>query len=421
MTRVDFSQLKNKTLAGLDDVIAPSPSNGQVLQWKSSIQKWAPATPSGGGGGGGDSVDIPATDITLSKTNQQYIAVNGEGRNIKLPNSDPYTTARTPSSHTHGNIGNTGQLNNTDVAVANGDKIVVADASDEYRAAKTAIVFDGVTPTQFLSRKGTWETPGGGGGATHKACCTYAEEIDYDDTTGKFHFETLNGDFTERPGNLVALHFMHSFNSNDIISIDGMHFSPIYYEGQPVKSGFIVAGDRVLLALVQSDVCEFHILSIDRWPRGAPYTICFDHDVRIDDKIFINAPKFGGDKTDFHIYLSNITACSLEEILCIRGDTFTITFDNADNSSDCIVDLSPVLDPSVRNFFDFTNHGEQVSDILLQDAIGLFDRPNLELNVPAETIVSMKIAVMEQQHVIPLLGNSSLYAKVEILSPMYRL
>lgn len=52
-SKIDFSQVKNKTLNGLDDVNAPSPGNGEALMWNSAAQKWVPGAVSGGGGGGG--------------------------------------------------------------------------------------------------------------------------------------------------------------------------------------------------------------------------------------------------------------------------------------------------------------------------------------------------------------------------------
>lgn len=79
MTKVDFSQIKNKRLNGLDDVNAPSPSDGQVLQWKSSIQKWAPATPSGGGGGGGGSLTVTDDGNGNISVSAASMSVNDDG------------------------------------------------------------------------------------------------------------------------------------------------------------------------------------------------------------------------------------------------------------------------------------------------------------------------------------------------------
>ena len=80
------------------------------------------------------------------------INVNGTAYTIKDNNA-----AR--SSHTHGNIQNGGALQTSDITIASGDKLVVTDASDSNKVARTSISFDGSTTTQYLSKKGTFETP----------------------------------------------------------------------------------------------------------------------------------------------------------------------------------------------------------------------------------------------------------------------
>lgn len=62
------------------------------------------------------------------------------------------------SSHTHGNITNAGALQTTDVGIANGDKLVVTDASNSHKIARTSVSFDGSTTSQYLSKKGTWQS-----------------------------------------------------------------------------------------------------------------------------------------------------------------------------------------------------------------------------------------------------------------------
>ena len=62
------------------------------------------------------------------------------------------------ATHTHGNIQSGGTLQTTDVTIASGDKLVVTDSSDSSKVARTSIAFDGSTTTQFLSKKGTFET-----------------------------------------------------------------------------------------------------------------------------------------------------------------------------------------------------------------------------------------------------------------------
>ena len=62
-----------------------------------------------------------------------------------------------PSSHTHGNITDGGAIT-SDTAVASGDKLVLADASDSSKLIRSEISFDGSTTTKGLTPKGTWES-----------------------------------------------------------------------------------------------------------------------------------------------------------------------------------------------------------------------------------------------------------------------
>ena len=68
-----------------------------------------------------------------------------------------FPTTMTPSSHTHGNIQNGGTLQTTDVGVANGDKLVITDASGSNKIARSSVAFDGSTENKALTPKGTWK------------------------------------------------------------------------------------------------------------------------------------------------------------------------------------------------------------------------------------------------------------------------
>ena len=61
---------------------------------------------------------------------------------------------------TDGIIGSTisGALQTNDITIANGDKLVVTDASDSNKIARTSLSFDGSTTTKALTQKGTFET-----------------------------------------------------------------------------------------------------------------------------------------------------------------------------------------------------------------------------------------------------------------------
>ncbi len=61
------------------------------------------------------------------------------------------------SDHTHGNITNAGALQTTDVAIANGDKLVITDSSDSNKIARSSATFDGTTISKALTQAGTFE------------------------------------------------------------------------------------------------------------------------------------------------------------------------------------------------------------------------------------------------------------------------
>ena len=66
--------------------------------------------------------------------------------------------SKSDSTHIHGNIQNDGTLQTTDVTIASGDKLVITDASNSNKVARTSVQFDGSTATQALTKKGTFET-----------------------------------------------------------------------------------------------------------------------------------------------------------------------------------------------------------------------------------------------------------------------
>lgn len=72
------------------------------------------------------------SSLTLSTTAQEYDGTH----TLALPSSDPYTSARTPASHTHGNITNTGTITSTEVTSATG--ILVYDSNNKIQRATAA-------------------------------------------------------------------------------------------------------------------------------------------------------------------------------------------------------------------------------------------------------------------------------------------
>ena len=84
----------------------------------------------------------------------QFVYDGSEGKNVNITASGIGAAA---SSHTHGNITNGGALQTNDVAIANGDKLVITDSSNSGKIARSSIDFDGSTTTKALTQKGVWE------------------------------------------------------------------------------------------------------------------------------------------------------------------------------------------------------------------------------------------------------------------------
>ena len=66
-------------------------------------------------------------------------------------------TAVSYTDHTHGSITSAGGIS-TEVAIANGDKLLISDSSDDSKIKRVTVSFDGSTKTQALTKAGTWET-----------------------------------------------------------------------------------------------------------------------------------------------------------------------------------------------------------------------------------------------------------------------
>ena len=67
-----------------------------------------------------------------------------------------FPSTMTPSSHTHGNITNAGDITTT-ATIASGDRLVINDESAS-KVTNSSITF-GTSETTYLTNKGTWKTP----------------------------------------------------------------------------------------------------------------------------------------------------------------------------------------------------------------------------------------------------------------------
>ena len=94
-------------------------------------------------------ISATATAMDTTPTASSTNAVTSGGVKAALD-------GKASSTHAHGNITNAGALQTTDVTIANGDKLVITDASDSHKVARASIAFDGSTTSQVLTKKGTF-------------------------------------------------------------------------------------------------------------------------------------------------------------------------------------------------------------------------------------------------------------------------
>lgn len=103
------------------------------------------------------STTIPTATTTTPKMDGTA-AVGSETKWAKGDHVHPTDTSRAAANHTHGNITNAGLLQTTDVSIADGDKLVITDASDSNKVARSVLAFNKSYTSQFLSRSGDWLT-----------------------------------------------------------------------------------------------------------------------------------------------------------------------------------------------------------------------------------------------------------------------
>ena len=97
------------------------------------------------------------SNVTLNATTPQtFASVGGTDYKITWPSADPWASDYAAASHAHGNVTTDGKLQTTDITIADGDKLVVTDASDSNKIARTSVAFDGSTTGKYLSQAGTW-------------------------------------------------------------------------------------------------------------------------------------------------------------------------------------------------------------------------------------------------------------------------
>lgn len=104
------------------------------------------------------SADVPEGAVATTTTPKMdgTAAVGSETKFARGDHIHPTDTSRAASSHTHGNITNSGDIT-TNATIANGDRLIINDESAS-KLANSSITF-GTSTTSFLANNGTWQTP----------------------------------------------------------------------------------------------------------------------------------------------------------------------------------------------------------------------------------------------------------------------
>ncbi len=97
-----------------------------------------------------------ASRIVVTDANSAIGVGSIDPADLVVTTDSRLSDARTPLSHTHGNIANGGTISSAAVSVANGDYLLIADSSNSNKIER-AVTFDGSTEDQALTKKGTWK------------------------------------------------------------------------------------------------------------------------------------------------------------------------------------------------------------------------------------------------------------------------
>ncbi len=109
---------------------------------------------------GGSAQSVPIFGLGTSAYRTVPVSGNAAATEVVLGSDTRLTDARTPLSHTHGNISNAGVIS-TAVTATNPVKVIIADSGNTVGQLTTT----GASNTTFLRGDGTWATPAGGGGS----------------------------------------------------------------------------------------------------------------------------------------------------------------------------------------------------------------------------------------------------------------
>ena len=163
----------------------------------------------------------------------------------------PIDTSRASSTHTHGNITNSGDITATAPTIASGDKLII---NDESASKITNGPSFGTDTTKYLRNDGTWATPDAGAstGVYWGSCDTAASTNAKTASITGFELET---------GVMVALYMSNGHTGSGTVSLNISSTGAkniLWYEETTLPA--IAAGETLLLVYNGSN---WDLLAID--------------------------------------------------------------------------------------------------------------------------------------------------------------
>lgn len=247
-----LQNITSENLQNLSNVATTIPSNGYVLTYNSTTQKWEPAAPSGGGGGGASDLDDLTDVVITSPSTGHTLRYNGSNFvNATLGYSDLSGTPTIPSD--------VNQLTDSSNLIKDQTEIrAMFSATDagglgsfSYSAgtytytgpsdADVRGLFSGNTNLSYDSGTGIFTGPSN---STIRGLFSAVGDLTYNSSTGTFTFnETYS-----TPGELLTaiLTVDGTASGLDADTLDGLNSTDFYRSTNP--SGYITGNQTITLS-----------------------------------------------------------------------------------------------------------------------------------------------------------------------------
>jgi hypothetical protein len=242
--------------------------------------------------------------------------------------------ARTPLSHTHGNILNDGTITATAVTIETGDRLLITN-NNNSQLIERGIDF-GTSTTSFLANNGTWITPAGGGNVTGPASAVSGRVATFNGTTGKIIQDggTLLSNLVSGPASSVTARIA-TFNgtTGKLIQDSGTLISGLatstHTHGNITNAGAIGATSGLVVVTGASGVLTTEAKYTNLYTNSTPLTISSGETQTITFSAAAQTINFGSNAnlgTRFRIKWGTTTSTTLVSFVNVMPTTGSDAF-----------------------------------------------------------------------------------------------